>query len=291
MAVGAAVSSESVIEADKPKDRQPQLAYSEIQGKMHDEDQRRIKARKIIKVLHHFLGRDDLDGLHALDIGCSTGFIAHELAADGAVATGVDIDVPGIEAARVRFGETVSFLCTSADALPLPDESLDIVVFNHIYEHVVDPDAIVREIHRVLKPSGVVYLGLGNKYQLIEAHYGLPLLSWLPKAAADRYIRRFGKADEYYEQHRSYVGLKRMLTGFQIWDYTVPIVRRPDLFGSGDQVRGAVTKLPAPVLRAVLPIVPTYVWIGTKGTASPRTWEGSGTIRHLNLSGVGPSQS
>jgi len=74
--------------------REPQLAYSEIQGKMHDEHARRQKARKIIRVLHHYLGRDDLNGLSALDIGCSTGIIASELAADGATATGVDIDVP-----------------------------------------------------------------------------------------------------------------------------------------------------------------------------------------------------
>ena len=33
------------------------------------------------------------------------------------------------------------------------------VVFNHIYEHVVDPDAVLAEIRRVLRPDGVVYLG------------------------------------------------------------------------------------------------------------------------------------
>ena len=164
--------------------REPQLAYSEIQGKMHDEHARRQKARKIIRVLHHYLGRDDLKGLSALDIGCSTGIIASELAADGARATGVDIDVPGLEAAQARFGDRVNFICTSADDLPLPDESVDVVVFNHIYEHVVDPEAVVKEIHRVLSPTGVVYLGLGNKYQLMEPHYRLPLLSWLPQRAA-----------------------------------------------------------------------------------------------------------
>ena len=103
--------------------REPQLAYSEIQGKMHDEHARRQKARKIIRILHHYLGRDDLKGLSALDIGCSTGIIASELAADGATATGVDIDVPGLEAAQARFGDRVNFICTSADDLPMPDES------------------------------------------------------------------------------------------------------------------------------------------------------------------------
>ena len=267
--------------------RKPQLAYSEIQGKMHDAETRRLKARKIISVLHHYLGRSDLAGQRTLDIGCSAGFIANELALDGAMSTGVDIDVPGIEAAKARFGERVAFICTSADAMPFPDESLDVVVFNHIYEHVVDADAVVDEIYRVLKPTGAVYLGLGNKFQLIEPHYKLPLLSWLPQPAADVYIRRAGKAEEYYEKHRSKAGLRQLMRGFEVWDYTLPIVRNPDVFGSGDQVRGRVSRLPVPVLRALTPIVPTYIWIGTKGHRPPVTSGSLDGLQHYDLTAGG----
>jgi SAM-dependent methyltransferase len=170
--------------------RQPQLAYSDGMAKMLDEQHRRAKARKILAVLHHYLGRDDLAGLIALDIGCSAGFIADELAHDGADTIGVDIDEPGLAAAQRSFGRQVRFVLTSGDALPFPDDALDVVVFNHIYEHVVDPDAVLTEIHRVLKPAGVAYLGLGNKYQVMEPHYRLPFLSWLPQRAADSYVRQ-----------------------------------------------------------------------------------------------------
>jgi ubiquinone/menaquinone biosynthesis C-methylase UbiE len=265
--------------------RKPQLAYSEIQALMHDEQSRTRKAAKIIRILHHFLGREDLNGLSALDIGCSAGYISAALAADGATTTGVDIDAQGIEAARARVGAAVNFVCASGDALPVEAESLDVVVFNHIYEHVVDADAVVAEIRRVLKPTGVVYLGLGNKYQLIEPHYHLPLLSWLPQRAADAYIRRAGKADEYYEQHRSRAGLKRMLRGFHIYDYTVPVVRQPEVFGSGDQVKGPVAKLPPAVLRTLAPIVPTYIWVGTKSPRPPRGLPAAEGLQHLDLAG------
>ncbi len=262
-------SDRSTARADRSTARAPQLAYSQIQPKMHDEEQRRHKAHKILHVLHHFLGRPDLTGLSVLDIGCSTGFLANEIATDGADVVGVDIDVPGVTAATKRFGDRVRFLCSSADALPLPDSSVDVVVFNHIYEHVVDPDAVVTEIHRVLKPDGVVYLGLGNKYQLVEPHHQLPLLSWLPQAWADRYMRRAGRGDSYYEQHRSRRGLKTLARGFNVWDYTIPIVRHPDVFGSGDQVKGLASRLPTPAVRALMPIVPTFIWVGTKTDRSP----------------------
>src|SRR5579859_752291 len=266
-------------------ERKPQLAYSDIQGKMHDEAGRIQKARKILKVLHHYLGRDDLAGLRALDIGASTGFIAAELAGDGAMTTGIDIDEPGIMAARARVGDAVELLVESADAMPFPDESFDIVVLNHIYEHVVDADAVVREIHRVLKVGGVAYLGLANRYQLMEPHYRLPLLSWLPQRAADVYIRRAGKAEEYYEKHLSRRNLKTLVRGFHVYDYTIPVIGRPDLFGSDDQVPGAVARLPARVVSALLPIVPTYIWIATKTSGAPRGVPVDG-LAHLDLTGV-----
>ena len=266
-----------------PKGREPQLAYSEIQNKMKDEQTRRQKAGKIIRVLHHYLGRADLEGLSTLDIGCSVGIIASELAGDGALSTGVDIDVPGLEAANSRFGDRVNFVCASADDLPIPNESVDVVVFNHIYEHLVDPEAVVTEIHRVLKPTGVAYFGLANKYQMMEPHYRLPLLSWLPQKAADQYIRRSGRASHYYERHLSRTGLKHLLRGFHIYNYTVPVIRHPDVFGSGDQVVSAVSRLPVALLQVLIPIVPTYIWIGTKRQMPPRSSEAGEGLKYLDL--------
>lgn len=264
-------------------DRKPQLAYSEFQEKMLDEQHRRTKARKILSVLHHFLGREDLSGLVSLDIGCSAGFIADELASDGATTIGADIDEPGLAAAQRAFGHHVRFLCTSGDAMPFPDDSVDIVVFNHIYEHVVDPDAVLTEIHRVLKPSGVAYLGLGNKYQIMEPHYRLPFLSWLPQKAADRYVRAFKKADDYYESYSSRNGLKHLVRGFHVWDYTVPVVVHPEVFSSADQIKGPLSKIPSGVVRAAMPIVPTYIWVATKGTSQPRTAAAAADVEHLDL--------
>lgn len=251
-------------------DRQPQLAYSEQQALMLDEQHRRTKARKILGVLRHFLGRPDLAGLRVADVGCSAGFIADELAAAGASMLGLDIDVPGLGKAHDRFGDRVAFCCASGDRMPLPDGALDVIVFNHIYEHVVDPDAVVAEIRRVLRPSGVAYLGLGNKHQLVETHYRLPFLSWLPRPLADRYVRGFGRADSYYESFRTRAGLRRMVAGFgSVWDYTLPVIRERAQFHSADEVAGPLARLPAPVLRAALPIVPTYIWLASPGEVAP----------------------
>jgi len=244
--------------------REAQLAYSEQMAAMLDETGRRRKAAKILAVLRHVRGVADLQGLTVADVGCSAGFIADELSGAGAGRTyGVDIDVPGLRAARGRFGDHVQFVCAAGEALPFPDASLDVVVFNHIYEHVVDPDAVIADIKRVLKPDGVLYLGLGNRLGVIEPHYKLPFLSYLPPAAADRYVRAFGRADSYYERFRTRPGLQRLLAGWHVLDYTLPVLGDPQAFSGDDMVPAAVSRLPERALAATLPLVPTYVWVAS----------------------------
>lgn len=256
-------------ESEQHPAREAQLAYSELQSEMGNEVVRRQKAGKIIAVLQHFLGRSDLQELRALDIGCSTGFISDELHRAGAEVTGLDIDEPGLAAARERFGDGVTFTCSSGEAIPAEDDSYDVVVFNHIYEHVVDPDAVMADIRRVLRPDGVVYLGLGNRLGVVEPHYKLPFLSWLPKAAADRYVRATGRASSYYETFRTRPGLRRMCRGLTVWDYTYTVLTQSREFGADDMVPARLSAAPERFWRLLSPIIPTFVWVGTPGARRP----------------------
>ena len=153
--------------------------------------------------------------------------------------------------------------------MPFEDSSIDVLVFNHIYEHVVDPDAVVAELHRVLSPTGAAYLGLGNVYGVMEPHYRLPFLSYLPYGLADRYVRLTGRADHYHERFRSRRGLLRMLGGFTVWDYTYSMLAEPERFAGDRDVPGPVAALPMPVLRALQPIIPTFLWVATKHGQPP----------------------
>ena len=249
--------------------RKPQLAYSELQNKTHDERKRRRKAAKIVAVLEHFLGRGDLTGLVGVDIGSSTGYTVDTLQQAGLRVIGSDIDVPGLVHAQQRFGQDAAFLCADGAALPFADGSLDVVVFNHIYEHVVDADTVLAEIRRVLRPDGVAYLGLGNKLGVIEPHYRLPFLSWLPKPAADRYVSAFGRADDYYEQFRTRAALRKMCGGLRLWDYTSTVLSDAQRFSAGDMVPPRLEGTPPAVWRLLMPIMPTFIWVGTPGTRRP----------------------
>lgn len=243
---------------------------------MLDETHRRGKAAKLIAVLGHFLGRSDWGGLVVADVGCSGGIIADELARTGAHVVGLDIDSPGLARAQERYGSAAAagepprFVCGDSMRQPLADASVDVAVCNHIYEHVVSPEELAAELRRVVRPGGVVYLGLGNKWGVLEPHYRLPFLSYLPRGAADAYVRLSGRAEEYYEQFRTRRALRRLFGAFAVWDYTHAVVAEPDRFAVGrrwpDRLSGAVSAL----TRVLRPVVPTFIWVGAAPGVLPQ---------------------
>lgn len=68
------------------------------------------------------------------------------------------VSAPGINLVEtdVAFGPTTALVCDAHD-IPFVDESFDAVVVQAVLEHVADPYRCAGEIHRVLKPNGLVY--------------------------------------------------------------------------------------------------------------------------------------
>jgi ubiquinone/menaquinone biosynthesis C-methylase UbiE len=55
------------------------------------------------------------------------------------------------------YGSPLVQFIADAHQIPLADQSIDAVLVQAVLEHVLDPPAVVAEIHRVLRPSGLVY--------------------------------------------------------------------------------------------------------------------------------------
>lgn len=93
-----------------------------------------------------------------LDVGCGTGDLAFDCAAQGARAViGVDFAEPMLEIARAKARERqgrVSFAAADATRLPLADASVDVWCAAFVLRNIPDLDAALAEARRVLRPGG-----------------------------------------------------------------------------------------------------------------------------------------
>jgi ubiquinone/menaquinone biosynthesis C-methylase UbiE len=97
-----------------------------------------------------------------LDVACGTGTIARlaaeRVGVNGRVA-GVDVNAGMLSVARSLPSETpIKWYETAAESMPLPDQSFDVVFCGLGLQFFADKTAALREMHRVLKPGGRLYV-------------------------------------------------------------------------------------------------------------------------------------
>ena len=114
-----------------------------------------------------------------LDLGCGTGRFTESLALHfDARVIGLDPSLKMLEQARAkRRDDRVEYRRGSAEAIPLPDESLDAVFMSMSFHHFTDPASAARECRRALVTDGLAFVRTGTRERAAD----YPYVRFLPR--------------------------------------------------------------------------------------------------------------
>ena len=145
--------------------------------------------------------------INILEVGCGSARLSCFLASKGYKTTCLDYSKSALKVARKNYELTNNkgeFVVGDAKKLPFEDNTFDIVLSTGLLEHFKDPQIVINEMTRVLKPNGIFYSDIvPKKFSTFRAHI--------------TFIRKMGKLmkrdgnDTFYEKKLNSNDIQNML--------------------------------------------------------------------------------
>lgn len=175
-----------------PKNKKPNTSwgkvaawYDELLETDPDSYQRNVIAPNLLRLMAIQKGE------RIADIACGQGYFTEAFSAQGADTVGVDIAPELIQQAMKRSPKKIQYHTASAEAMPfLKNGSFDKAAVVLALQNMADPHAALKEVNRILKPKGSLYIVLNHPAfrVLKESSWGWDEKMKVQYRRIDRYI-------------------------------------------------------------------------------------------------------
>ena len=117
----------------------------------------------------YLFARPLVAGRSALDVGCGTGYGTAVLAQTARKVLALDVSTESVAFARTSYpARNVEFLVADCRQIPLGSQTIDTAVCFEVIEHLAEQEALLEEIHRVLRLDGLLAISTPNRIYYTE---------------------------------------------------------------------------------------------------------------------------
>jgi 2-polyprenyl-3-methyl-5-hydroxy-6-metoxy-1,4-benzoquinol methylase len=201
------------------------LGGDNAEGRASTREMKRATARQYLAEIQRYGGTKSG---RLLEVGCGDGDFLIEAEEAGYLVTGVEFAPSACEQARARI-KSGEVICGLLENSGLPEEEFDLCVLSDVIEHVRDPLAFLRGLHRLLKPGGAIFIATPS------------LHSWSAKLLRQNWM-------EFKPEHLTYFDPKTIQTALFHTGYQEVIVQPGWKILSFDYIAQHFARFPVPLV-------------------------------------------
>lgn len=147
------------------------------------ETKREIKAKKIISILQSEM---PIKNKMVLEIGSGHGHIINQFQKTDNYSIGIEKLFELVKLSKNKH-EKCEFICGDGTKLPIKNNIIEIIVLNHVIEHIRNKEELIKESNRILKEDGIIYIASPNKHFLIDPHTKIPMFGYMGQKIHDKF--------------------------------------------------------------------------------------------------------
>ncbi len=129
-------------------------------------NEKRYRAKKTLNIIQKYFPK----ATNILDVGCNYGFLVSELVKHNYRAAGIELNKAAVAACE-KSGLDVK-QSSIEDFLPDCRIKYDLIILAHVFEHLVDPDEVLKGLQTILSPGGSILILVPNSHSFMRFLFG-----------------------------------------------------------------------------------------------------------------------